>query len=110
VKLPILYGDKDAKHTVICWGSTKGPALQAMQGNESLFNVLHFTYMWPLPAEKITDMLKDIKSPVLVENNSTGQLGQLLKMVTGVEIDKKFLKYSGRPIYPEEILDYINKL
>jgi 2-oxoglutarate/2-oxoacid ferredoxin oxidoreductase subunit alpha len=109
-KLPVLYGNKDAKHTVVVWGSMKGPSLEAMKGNESLFNVLHFSFMWPLPQKEVKELLLSLKSPVLVENNMTGQLGQLLKMVTGFSFEKQFFKYDGRPIYPEEILEFVLKI
>ncbi len=109
-KLPVLYGKIEAPLTVVAWGSMKGPILQAMRGNEDKFNLLHFSYLWPLPPAPITKMLKDCRKTLLVENNSTGQLGQLLKMVTGMGIDNRLLKYSGRPIYPEEILDKIKEI
>jgi len=108
-KLPVLYGKKEAALTIIAWGSMKGPILQAMQGNEDKFNLLHFTYLWPMPSEPVTKILKDCRKTLLVENNSTGQLGQLLKMVTGIGIDNRLLKYSGRPFYPEEILEKIKE-
>lgn len=88
----------------------KCPILQAMKGNEAKFNYLHFSYLWPLPKEKLTEYLSNLKSVLLVENNSQAQFGQLLKMVTGVEIENKLLKYSGRPIYPEEVLEKVNQI
>lgn len=109
-KLPVLYGKKEAELTVIAWGSMKGPVLQAMQGNEDKFNLLHFTYLWPIPSAPVAKTLSDCRKTLLVENNSTGQLGQLLKMVTGIEIGNKLLKYSGRPFYPEEIIEKVNNL
>ncbi len=109
-KLPILYGDINRPLTVISWGSMKGPIMQAMREAGDKFNFLHFTYLWPLPQKQLTDMLKGLKKTLLVENNSTSQLGQLLKMVTGVDIENKLLKYSGRPIYPEEITEKVKSL
>ncbi len=109
VKMPNFYGNSDAPLTVVSWGSMKGPVLQAIKGNESKFNFLHFSYLWPLPKDKLTKLLLSKKSLLLVENNSQGQLGQLLKMVTGVDIGNKLLKYSGRPIYPEEIIKKVDE-
>ena len=107
-QLPILYGDKKAPLTLVSWGSMKAPILQAMKEANSKFNYLHFNHIYPLDRIKIRDILKALKSTILVENNSTGQLGQLLTMVTGIEFPDKLLKYSGRPLYPEEILDKIS--
>ena len=88
----------------------KARVLQALKGNEDKFNYLHFSYLWPLPYGKLGNLLNSFKSLLLVENNATAQLGQILKMVTGIEIKNKLLKYSGRPIYPEEILTKVNEL
>lgn len=109
-KMPQLYGQKEAPLTVISWGSMKAPILSALRGHEAEFNYLHFSYLWPLSAEKLTRLLSGLKSTLLVENNSTAQFGQLLKMATGLEIKNKLLKYSGRPIYPEEVLKKVKEL
>ena len=110
IKLPQLYGSADAPLTIIAWGSMKGPVLQAMKVRPEKFNLLHFSYIWPLPKEKIIEILKGLKNTLLVENNSTAQFGQLITMVTGIQIQNKLLKYDGRPIYPEEILEAVDKL
>lgn len=119
---PTLYGPKDAELTFVGWGSTKGPMLQAIQQstlNHSLrsdsgqaisnqqFNFLHFNHIWPLDGELVKSELKKHTHLVIIENNSTGQLGQLLRQETGINIKEKLLKYNGRPFYPEEILDYV---
>lgn len=109
-QLPVLYGKKDAPLTIISWGSMKAPILQALKSNESKFNYLHFSYLWPLPKDEVTKLMNDCKSILLVENNSTAQFGQLLRMVTGIDIQNKLLKYSGRPIYPEEVMEKVNSL
>ncbi|MCL4338704.1 2-oxoacid:acceptor oxidoreductase subunit alpha [Patescibacteria group bacterium] len=109
-KMPQLFGPKDAELTIVSWGSMKGPVLQAMQDCGNKFNYLHFTHLWPLDKEKVSQVLKSLRKTLLVENNSTAQLGQLLQMVTGVELDNKLLKYSGRPVFPEEILARIKEL
>ena len=109
-QLPVLYGPKERELTLISWGSMKGPILQAMKESGEKFNYLHFSYLWPLPKEKLTKVLKEHKRVLLVENNSTAQLGQILMMTTGIEIKDRLLKYSGRPIYPEEILERVERL
>ncbi|MFH1840918.1 MAG: 2-oxoacid:acceptor oxidoreductase subunit alpha [Candidatus Shapirobacteria bacterium] len=104
VELPQLYGDPKAKITLIGWGSTKGPVLEAISNKQLAINYLHFTHLWPFP--------KNLKLPenlVLVENNATAQLGQVIRQETGIEIKNKLLKYDGRPFYPEEIEAYVGK-
>lgn len=109
-KLPTLYGNKDAALTLVSWGSLKAPILQAMKNPDASFNYLHFSYMWPLPQDELRSLLAGLKKTLLVENNATAQLGQLIRMVTGIEFPQKLLKYSGRPIYPEEILEKVRSL
>lgn len=109
-RLPVLLGSSDAPLTLVSWGSMKGPILQAMKDTNYKFNYLHFSYMWPLDKEKLTKVLTSLKTTLLVENNSTAQLGSLISMVTGIQIKNKLLKYSGRPIYPEEIIEKVNQL
>lgn len=109
-EMPQLYGDRNTPLTVISWGSNKGPILQAMRDNTDKFNYLHFSYLWPLPQDELTELLGGLKTVLLIENNSTAQFGKLLKMVTGIEIKNKLLKYSGRPIYPEEVLKMVDQL
>src|SRR3989344_2499768 len=82
-KLPVIYGSKEAPLTLISSGSMKAPILQAMKDSNYLFNYLHFSYIWPLPKDQLTELLMTFKSTLLVENNSQAQLGQLITMVTG---------------------------
>src|SRR3989344_2945959 len=88
----------------------KNPALFAMSDLPGKFNYLHFNHLWPLDREKVKNLLTSFKKTLLVENNSQAQLGQLLTLATGVEFPDKLLKYSGRPIYPEEIIDKMTEM
>ncbi|PIY96220.1 MAG: 2-oxoacid:acceptor oxidoreductase subunit alpha, partial [Candidatus Kerfeldbacteria bacterium CG_4_10_14_0_8_um_filter_42_10] len=103
---PILYGPAKADLTLIAWGSTKGPIIEAMkllEKSKIKVNFLHVLYVYPFPAEKVTEILRKAKKMVLIENNATAQLGSLIREFTGIEIDQKLLKFSGRPFYPSEI-------
>jgi 2-oxoglutarate ferredoxin oxidoreductase subunit alpha len=50
---------------------------------------------------------KQNKKYILVENNSWGQFGKLLKMETGFEFKEKLLRYDGRPIVAEDIVNKV---
>ena len=41
----------------------------------------------------------------MVEQNSTAQLGQLIKEQVGFSFSEAILKYDGRPFYPNEIVE-----
>lgn len=107
-ELPEYFGDKSSKTIFVSWGSNKGAVLEAQKqllekGIKTGF--LHFTHLYPLDRDKIKHLFKTEKKYVLVENNSWGQFGKLLAMETGVEIENKILRYDGRPITAEYILN-----
>jgi 2-oxoglutarate ferredoxin oxidoreductase subunit alpha len=108
---PRVIGDiNKAEIIFISWGSTEGTISQAikqLEGKNIKTALIHFTYLFPMEKEKIKPLLQQNKRYVLVENNSHGQFGQLLKITTGVEINEKIIKYDGRPIRPFEIVSYI---
>ena len=51
-----------------------------------------------------------IRVVVDIEANTTGQLAQLIRKETGFEITDKLIKDDGRPIFPEEITEKLNKI
>jgi 2-oxoglutarate/2-oxoacid ferredoxin oxidoreductase subunit alpha len=105
---PKVYGDLKSKKTIICWGTTKMPVMEAYN-QVGGFKVIHLQYLCPFPAEFILKNV-DPKNSIIIEGNQTGQLAQLIRQQTGLEIKNTFLKYDGRPFYPEEIIQAINKL
>lgn len=107
MKAPELYGDANADITFIGWGSTYGAireAVDRLRAKGQKVNFLKFTDLWPFPVEKVKPILEKAKFLVDVENNYTGQLASLIRKSTGIEMDTKILKYSGRPFSPEEII------
>ncbi|PIQ72912.1 2-oxoacid:acceptor oxidoreductase subunit alpha [Candidatus Roizmanbacteria bacterium CG_4_10_14_0_2_um_filter_36_35] len=110
-QLPKIYGDIDKADVVfVCWGSTKGVVVEEQKillKKDKASACIHFNHMYPLDKEKIKGIFNKKKRYILVENNSWGQFGKLLLQETGIEIKEKLLKYDGRPIMAEEI---INKL
>lgn len=111
---PVVYGPKQAAVTLVGWGSVKGPVLQALDNVrdsrlKDKVNFLHFTHLQPLPVAKATQAMKKARKLVLIENNYQGQLGSWLRQQTGIAIPARFLKYSGRQFYPEEIVREVGK-
>lgn len=114
-----LYGPAKARLTLVGWGSVKGPVLDALEllpkPLANKVNFLHLNTLWPFPAAAVKAALAasgifgNNKKILLVENNSTAQLGGLIRQMTGIDIKDKFLKYDGRPFSPEEIAEKIIK-
>ena len=103
---PDLTGAKDAEVTIISAGSTKGSIKEAMMmlENEGIsVNYLQILYLNPFPTEIVAGVIDSAKKAVVVENNFTGQLADIIKEKTGRDVYKRILKYDGRPFYPEEI-------
>jgi len=110
---PAAYGEKNADVTLITWGSMKLPALEALhrfkqEGIKA--NLVHFAYVYPLDEKKVKEILGKAKHTVLLENNSTGQFAGMLKQYCGWEPDFLMLKYTGRPLYAEEVVGEVKKL
>lgn len=99
--LPKLYGNNDAELTVVCWGSLKLQMLEIIKETDNV-NFIHFSAIHPIDWDKVKTMLAG-KNLILIENNKTGQLGDIIAEHTGILIDKRFLKYDGRPFFVEEL-------
>lgn len=105
-----VYGDIRAKTCIISWGSSKGAALEAvrrLQNSGMSIKLLALNYVSPFPTEEVLTFLNHSKKVVLVEGNYTSQLGQMIKLNTGYVIKNTVLKYDGRPIYPDEIVNKV---
>lgn len=107
---PTLHGPADAEVTIVSWGSTKGPILDAMRWlarDGFAVNFLQITHVSPFPAAAVERILKGAKRLLLVENNFTGQMGGVIREQTGVAIEERLLRYDGRPFYPEQIYERV---
>jgi 2-oxoglutarate ferredoxin oxidoreductase subunit alpha len=100
---PELVGPKDYETLIIGWGSTYHAIREALgRLDREDISFLHFKQVYPLHPETIA-YLKKAKKTVIVENNGTSQFGQLIRMQTGFDMDRKILKYNGLPFSVEEL-------
>jgi len=98
---------------LISWGSNKGPILEALANlkeKASEINFLNLNLLWPFPKKALAEFTKDKEILLVLEVNATGQLVSLIREQLGLEIKHNFLKYDGRPFWPEEVLSYLNNL
>lgn len=108
-----VYGDDGAEATIVGWGSTKGPAIEALEmlrreGVKARF--IQPVYLEPFPKKSMERALEGGGSKLLVEMNRTGQLGHLIRLYTHHNIDQTLLRYDGRPIDPGEIYRAVRRL
>ena len=101
-----VYGE--GENLIIGWGSTKGAILDALSDLES-YRFLQISYVSPFPKEAVMKEIEKSKKIVLVENNATGLLGDVIAEQTGHIIKDKILKYDARPFIPSDIINQINK-
>ena len=106
---PEVFGPPDADITIVSWSSNKGSILEALK-NFSNVNYVHVTWMNPFPVKFLTDVLPKAKHIVDIECNYTGQLANIIREKTGIEIKDRYLKFDGRMIYPEEIIEKLNSV
>jgi 2-oxoglutarate ferredoxin oxidoreductase subunit alpha len=100
---PELTGPKNYKNLIVCWGSTRNIAEEAMQklGRDDMA-LLHFKQVYPLP-EETAGYLQKAEKTIIVENNANAQFAKLIKLYSGIDIDKKILKYNGLSFFVEEL-------
>ncbi|MBW6441985.1 2-oxoacid:acceptor oxidoreductase subunit alpha [Patescibacteria group bacterium] len=106
---PEVFGPEDADITVVSWGSNKGSILEALKSFSNV-NYVHVTWMNPFPTEFLSNVLSKAKHVVDIECNYTGQLADIVREKTGIEIKDRFLKLDGRIIYPAEIIEKLNSV
>lgn len=103
------YGPKDADISIISWGTTKGAIMDAIDdlstaGVKSTVNFMQVRLLSPFPEKLVTEFLTKAKKTVLVEMNYTAQLGGVIREKTGIAMDHKVLKWTGRSISRDEVL------
>ncbi len=103
---PTWYGPDDAETTLVCWGSTYGPAREAVDQSGGALNLLHFSGLEPFPPAA-EDALDAAGRTVMVEQNATGQLESLIRMRTGRSMDANIRKYDGRAFTAAYILEHL---
>ena len=107
---PLLIGSDNYQTLVVGWGSNRNVIAEALKvlGDEKIA-CLHFSQVYPLPPSTREYLVK-AKKVILIENNATGQFGQLIKAQTSYEINNKILKYDGLPFSVEELVQRIRAL
>jgi len=106
---PELIGSKDYKILCVGWGSTFHIIKEAIEKlNNKDVAFLFFQQVFPISEDAI-DYLEKATQIILIENNYSGQFGQLLEKSTGININAKILKYSGLPFYVDELAKEIKE-
>ncbi len=110
---PEFVGEDGAETLLVGWGSTYGPIIEAVHTLNKVepgkYAALLFGDVYPLPTKLLMEKSSKAKQLINVEQNATGQLGGLIREQTGLTFDYSILKYDGRQISGEEIVERIQK-
>ncbi|WP_462409306.1 2-oxoacid:acceptor oxidoreductase subunit alpha [Neobacillus sp. Marseille-QA0830] len=103
---------KNVKHEspdvlFVGFNSTRGvieEATSRLEQDGLKVNHAHIRLIHPFPAEEVLPLVQAAKKVVVLENNATGQLANILKMNVG-HADKivNHTKYDGNPFLPHEV-------
>ncbi|MCS7143272.1 MAG: 2-oxoacid:acceptor oxidoreductase subunit alpha [Aigarchaeota archaeon] len=102
-----VYGDRSSDKWIVSWGSTKGPILDAMEELTGIRDDLAFLQvrlLHPFPSAPIIEILRNARMIIDIEQNYSGQLGQLMRMRTSIAPTHHILKYNGRPFSMSELV------
>ena len=92
---------------LVGFNSTRGVIEETMKNLENdgiKVNHVHVRLIHPFPADEILPYVDAAKKVVVIENNATGQLANILKMNVGhANKITKLLKYDGNPFLPYEV-------
>ncbi len=108
-----FFGERDADVTLVSWGSSKGAILDAMdvlkaEGIRANFLQVHM--ILPFPTDFVAQILSRARRRVNVEMNFSGQLGQVIREKTGFTMDASILKWNGRAISQNEVIDGVKRI
>lgn len=125
---PEFLGVEDLSTLIVGWGSTYGPIKEAVEllnrdedinhkrktsgeneGKKERYAALVFGDIFPLPQKLLREHAAKVKRIINIEQNATGQLGDLIREQTGIECNDSILKYDGRQITAEEIVGWFQK-
>ncbi|HWI49567.1 MAG TPA: 2-oxoacid:acceptor oxidoreductase subunit alpha [Rummeliibacillus sp.] len=106
--------NEEAEVLLVGFGSTKGaleeirPMLDA-EGVKT--NHAHIRLIHPFPVEEMKSLIDHAKKVIVVENNATGQLANVIKLNMGHH-DKivNLTKYDGTPFLPMELFGRVKEL
>jgi len=110
---PKIFGNPDSDMTIVGWGSTKGVILEVLERfrqEEGIdLKFMQLLDIWPFPDQYVADVLGRSRQVVVVENNFTGQMANLIRQQTGIGCSK-IVKYNGAPFSPQELYQRLKEL
>src|SRR5881296_73486 len=104
---------KQADVTLVSWGSTKGPILDAIRMLEKEgigVEFLQIRLASPFPTESVREKLAGAKLAIDIEQNYSGQMAAVIAEKTMIDIKNKIVKFNGRPMSQDEIYQGVKQI
>ncbi|MDP4083112.1 MAG: 2-oxoacid:acceptor oxidoreductase subunit alpha [Bacillota bacterium] len=99
---------------VVGFNSTRGvieEAIGRLEKDGMKVNHAQIRLVHPFPTDEVLPLIQSAKKVLVIENNATGQLANIMKMNVGHgEKITKFLKYDGNPFLPHEVYSKCKEL
>ncbi len=104
---------EEADVLLVGFNSTRGAIeeVQEVLNAEGIkTNHAHVRLVFPFPAEEMSALVDKAKKVIVVENNATGQLSNIMKMAIGGHAKTtNILKYDGTPFLPRELTNLVKE-
>ena len=94
------YGNNNSDIALVCWGSNKGVCIEVAE--KMGVKVVQPLVLMPFSCEEFRKCIDGIKKIICLENNATGQLGDVL-VSHGISVNERILRYDGRPFSVDEL-------
>ncbi len=110
---PNQFGPDEAEVSIVCFGSTKMPAREAMKWLEAegvAINMLQAVTVWPFPAEEVGAFMDGAKRTLVIESNAMGQFEGLVAEHCLRTFGDRLRRYDGRPISPELVYAKVKEM
>ena len=104
---------KQADVTLVSWGSTKGPILDAIRLLEKEgigVEFLQIRLVSPFPTETVREKLSKAKLAINIEQNYSSQMAEVIAEKTLMDIKNKVVKFNGRPMSQDEIYQSVKQI
>lgn len=109
---PEFMGNEDLEILLVGFGSTYGAlkdAVDELNSEGKKIGALSFGDIYPLPEKNLRLYANKAKKIINVEQNYIGQLGKLITQETGILMSNSILKYDGRQITGNEIVEKLRR-
>lgn len=111
----IYFGSDEADVLLVGWGYVKMVAVEALtELNKVGYSVayLHLKMFSPFPSRYVASIMDRFPSDrvIALEYNYQAQAAMMIKLYTGKEVSKSIVKYTGRPMYLNEVVEAVKTM